>query len=216
MATQETARRRRERNTGRRREPGDDTGLRGAQLSVQGSGGVSRRPRAEDSSEGTGGLLRISSNRRRRACCSRSLLKNAVVGTNTGSGVGHGSRDDQAELEPEERWLRLWAYATSPYGLGLQSDQFWGTSVRELHALKEVHRASLTRWALERSMFMNAHFVRGDDERWTPEDFLGEGNRKERMETRFLSTMAAQQANIALLKIRKGQAPDDSIPVWAR
>lgn len=72
------------------------------------------------------------------------------------------------------------------------------------------------RWAIERAQFMNANFRHGDDEAWTPEDFLGEGDRQKRSEQRFMSNMAAQQANIALLKITKGQAPDESIPVWAR
>ena len=72
------------------------------------------------------------------------------------------------------------------------------------------------RWAIERAQFMNANFVHGDDERWTPEDFLGEGDRVKRQNERFMSNMAAQAANIALLKIKKGQAPDESIPVWAR
>jgi hypothetical protein len=89
-------------------------------------------------------------------------------------------------------------------------------SIREFYALKKVHRDALYRWALERAMFMNANFVQGDDERWTPEDFLGEGNRKQRENERFMSQMAAQQANIALLKIRKGDAPTDDLPVWAR
>lgn len=71
------------------------------------------------------------------------------------------------------------------------------------------------RWAIERAQFMNAHFVQGDDERWTAEDFLGEGNRQERTERRFMSTMAAQAANVALLKIQKdGPIPED-LPAWA-
>jgi hypothetical protein len=98
----------------------------------------------------------------------------------------------------------------------MTSEQFWAMSVREFNALKEVHRTKLMRWAIERAQFMNANFVHGDDERWTPEDFLGEGNRQQRSEHRFASQMAAQAANIALLKIKRGAPPPEDLPVWAR
>jgi hypothetical protein len=138
-----------------------------------------------------------------------------VVGANTGSGVSHGAGPD-GQLDPEERWLRLWAYGTSPHGLGVDPRRFWSLTVREFHALQQVHKAALMRWAIERAQFMNANFVHGDDEKWTPEDFLGEGDRAKRQNERFMSQAAAQQANINLLKIRKGAPPTEDVPIWAR
>jgi len=100
-------------------------------------------------------------------------------------------------------------------------ERFWNLTARELQALRTVHRESLLRWAIERSMYANVNFLARDqrgeptEAPWTPEDFLGEGDRRKRTDDRFQSQMAAQLANLSLLKIQKDCPPDD-LPVWAR
>lgn len=76
------------------------------------------------------------------------------------------------------------------------------------------------RWAVERSMYANVNLLARDqrgvatEAPWTPEDFLGEGNREERTNERFISQTSAQLANIELLKITK-ETPPDELPPWA-
>lgn len=117
--------------------------------------------------------------------------------------------------------MKLWAYGTSPHGLGLQPDRFWTLTIREFQALKSVHRSELMRWAIEQASFHNLNFLARDsqgrptEEPWKPEDFLGEGNRQDRNDERQFSTMAAAQANAALANIIAGAPPSEDIPEWA-
>lgn len=118
--------------------------------------------------------------------------------------------------------MKLWAYGTSPHGLGLPSDHFWTLTVREFQALKSVHRSELMRWAIEQASFHNLNFLARDsqgrptEEPWKPEDFLGEGNRTLRNDEKQLSTIAAAQANTALMNLKPGEPPSDQVPDWAR
>lgn len=68
-------------------------------------------------------------------------------------------------------WLKSWAYATSPYGLGLTSEQSWKLTEREFQALSKVHAGYL-------AMVHNApHFCHSDKRAFTPDDFLGGATR---------------------------------------
>lgn len=72
------------------------------------------------------------------------------------------------------------------------------------------------RWAFERSEHRNAHFVHGNEIAWTPEDFMGTSNRKERAAKSALERMQVAKANAELGKMSKhGPIPDD-VPAWAR
>jgi hypothetical protein len=57
--------------------------------------------------------------------------------------AGGGASDGIAgQLGGEEFWLKLWAFGTSPYGLGLPEFDFWLLTPREYAALKaEWNRA---------------------------------------------------------------------------
>ena len=70
-------------------------------------------------------------------------------------------------------------------------------------------------------MYANVNFLERDSqgraigEPWTPEDFLGEGNRQARNDEKQLSQIAAAQANAELAKIKKGDPPPEGLPSWA-
>ena len=58
-------------------------------------------------------------------------------------GSGPGSARDGRDGEPDaeltaDRWLEIWAFGTSPYGLGLTARQLWGLCSREHDALIKV------------------------------------------------------------------------------
>ena len=98
--------------------------------------------------------------------------------TASGDGSGAaGDRDDGASELTEEYWLDLWAFGTSPYGLGLTEDKLWGLCPVEYLALKEQWKRSQ-----EQSIHLLA-VLRADiyntagktyDRTFEPKDFLPE------------------------------------------
>lgn len=87
---------------------------------------------------------------------------------------------------------------------------------RELKALSDVHSTVLSRWAVERAMFANAHFRGKGETAFTTEDFLGTGNRVQRAAEEAGEQMRVMQANAALARILPGAPPTDDIPSWAK
>ena len=70
--------------------------------------------------------------------------------------------------------MDLWAFATSPHGLGLSEAAFWWLSPREYFALRKVwqsHR-DLT-IGLYAQLQASLHNLWSTGKRWKPEDFTG-------------------------------------------
>lgn len=70
-------------------------------------------------------------------------------------------------------------------------------------------------WAHERADFHNVNFRGRGDVAWIADDFLGIGDREQRMRDEAVSRRTAERANVELLKIRAGQPPTDQVPSWA-
>jgi hypothetical protein len=111
--------------------------------------------------------------------------------------------------------LDLWAYAVSPHGLGLKPEFFWSLAIDEYRALERPHRYALERWGLERAHFCNAHF-KTDGVPWLPADFIGRGNRDQRIKQRRIDGAAVAVLNRQLAQMRPGMAEPEWLPVWAR
>lgn len=112
--------------------------------------------------------------------------------------------------------MREWAYAVSPYGLQLPSGG-WEYTPREFHALADVHFQRVIRLRAEdRSDFYNLNFRGRGEVSWITDDFLGIGDREQRVRDEAVSRRTAERANVELLKIRAGQPPTDDVPAWAR
>ena len=145
--------------------------------------------------------------------------KNAAAG-DTGDTGGGRAAGSTAELDPEEQWLRSWAFATSPYGLGLSTRRSWELTPREFRALETVYHQSLYRWAIERATFMNAHWKKQDGSQWTPDDFVDTPESRARKQQAVVDKMelAAMKREEArqLRLMRSGQFPEEQLPVWAR
>lgn len=88
-------------------------------------------------------------------------------------------------------------------------------SPREHRALIDVYDAKLRRWAMERADFRNAHFVGQGQTPWIADDFLGLSDRGQRGMEQARSMMLAEQANIELMKMKKGEVPE-GLPDWAK
>ncbi len=73
----------------------------------------------------------------------------------------------------------------------------------------------LTRWALDRAMFANAHFRGKDDAAFMIDDFLGTGDRAKRQMELERSQMIAATANANLMAMKRGEVPD-GLPDWAK
>ena len=146
-----------------------------------------------------------------------------MVGASGAPGAGHSDQHGagEAELTKDERRLRLWAFGTSPYGLGLRASDLWQLSPREFKALRDVHDAALTRWAIQQAMYANVHFRERDehgkavDAAFIPEDFLGAGNRAQRTAQTQRDKYQVIMLNARLGKIVKGAPPGPNIPRWA-
>ena len=114
--------------------------------------------------------------------------------------------------------MRLWAYGTSPQGLGLHPSDFWTLSIREFYALESVQQADARRWAISQVIYVNAHLASGE-EPFLADDFLGTGNREKRYHDRMEGQRAAAKLNRKLLEIRPvkpGEAEPEWLPAWAR
>jgi 2-hydroxychromene-2-carboxylate isomerase len=86
---------------------------------------------------------------------------------------------------------------------------------REVKAHEEIYVQTLRRWALERAMFANAHFVGKEEVAYTADDFLGLGDREKRQQEQQRSLMMAATANANLMAMKRGDVPDD-LPDWAK
>jgi hypothetical protein len=56
---------------------------------------------------------------------------------------GAGGAGSPEAVSKEEEWLKSWAFATSPHGLGLSSKQSWRLTPREFAALVDQHPHAL-------------------------------------------------------------------------
>jgi hypothetical protein len=102
-------------------------------------------------------------------------IKSAAGG---GSGAGAGGHDGPAKLTGEAYWLEVWAFGTSPHGLGLAAEALWQLTPREYGALKAVWEASRKylnlRFAELQCVLHNAWFRSKDEhpQAYTVEQFL--------------------------------------------
>lgn len=93
--------------------------------------------------------------------------------------------------------MESWAFATSKDGLGLTTEQNWDLTPREFQALVAVHERALYRWAVQQSMFANAHFRGKDDEAFVAEQFMGKPKPKEKpMHPAFQKALIDQAMNV--------------------
>jgi hypothetical protein len=134
----------------------------------------------------------------------RSPGKSAPVGRGPGAGEGR-DRGGQNELT-EDAILQEWAFATSPYGLGLSELRFWTITPREIQKLKDV-------WAIEQARYYNAHFHAQDGLAYLPEDFLGTGNREQR--ARDAARAKAEASMEARRLAMQRPTTKDGVPQWA-
>ena len=129
--------------------------------------------------------------------------------------AGAGS-DLDGEQDP---WFRLWAFGTSPHGLGLAEEDFWMLTPREYYALLDVQQANTKLWAISQAAFFNAHFVT-DGVPWNADDFLGAGSRDKRMAEKAESDrVVGRLVNNMKRKVRQTKPGDPEpadLPVWAR
>jgi hypothetical protein len=116
--------------------------------------------------------------------------------------------------EREQRWLDLWAFATSPYGLGLSSEVFWSLTGRELQAFK-------LQWAKNQAQALNLQ-ANTEGVPFIPEDFLGLSDRVERV-AEHKAKMERAEAIAAMenfkneqLRMGIGEVPDDGVPEWMK
>lgn len=107
----------------------------------------------------------------------------------------------------------MWAFATSPHGLGLSSEVFWCLRMPEYLALKKIYDAKIRRWAIEQATLRNAHLTDGVP--WTPDDFLGKSDRQKRIWQHKKDQQSVQMANFQLSRIVAGAPPPPDTPEWA-
>lgn len=118
----------------------------------------------------------------------------------------------------------MWAFGTSPHGLGLSSEKFWRLTMREYRALRrEWQNARDHGSTIAAALLATMHngFFKHDGVPWIAADFLGQGNREDRKARatveRFNSQMqkirAAQKQGI----MSQGDTEDDTegLPAWA-
>lgn len=86
---------------------------------------------------------------------------------------------------------------------------------REFSARQKVHEQFITRWAIERAWFANAHFVGKGVAPYTADDFLGRGNRAERQHEMTKDEKLVKAAQMQLDLQRKLGAKPQNIPDWA-
>jgi hypothetical protein len=113
----------------------------------------------------------------------------------------------------------MWAFGTSIHGLGLKARDLWNLTPREYYALEDVQRAETKRWAVHMAMMLNSNLGPGSVP-FIADDFLGIGNREERVRKKKASDYAVNRINRQLntmLKrpLRKGEPEPTDIPLWA-
>lgn len=116
--------------------------------------------------------------------------------------------------------LALWAFATSQHGLGLTSQEFWGSTPREIAALKKVSEQPLHRWALERAHYFNAHWTRDDGNPWQAHHFFDTPEARKVREVAERDAREFQTAKLAekqmLWQMKAGKFDESDLPWWAR
>ena len=178
-----------------------DTGPMGARH--RGGAGEESRYRGADRASGNRGIN----------------AKTPGVGANgqaPGADAGHGATTAPVTAaEREDARLKLWAFCTSPHGLGLTEELFWGMSYTEINAHQAVYeQQTLTRWAVSCADFRNANRA-ADAPAWTPDDFLGRGDYAARKRQATRDKIDVGMLNAKLGAMRKGDAPPSTVPEWA-
>lgn len=102
--------------------------------------------------------------------------------------------------------MQIWAFGTSPHGLGLAPEAFWCLTQWEFDHLKMP-------WAHHQAQFHNAHFNSAGTP-WIAEDFMGGGNREQRIQMRLRDEAISVMENKRLSRMKKGEVSAE-IPDWA-
>ena len=108
----------------------------------------------------------------------------------------------------------------SPHGLGLSRKAFWDLTPREYYALEDVQQAEAKRWAVQMATMVNMELV-GGSVPFTPDDFLGRGDREKRVQEKQVADLLVQKVNRQLTMAlpraqRKGEPEPENLPLWAR
>lgn len=111
--------------------------------------------------------------------------------------------------------MKLWAFGTSPYGLGLTPEAFWSLTPWEFECLRDVYDEPRKRWAISQADLRNINNYATDGAPWLPEDFLHEGNRAARVRQAKLDNAALIAEKLRLRKMKPGDPPAANIPDWA-
>ena len=114
--------------------------------------------------------------------------------------------------------MRLWSYGTSPHGLGLSAEVLWECTPREYYALRDIQQAPVERWAIQQALTVNMQLASGV-EPFTAADFMGTGNREQRVAARQRGEVEVMKENRKISAIRPIFADEDEpedLPVWAR
>ena len=91
-------------------------------------------------------------------------------------------------------------------------------SHREYYALQDVQQTGTRLWAINLATMVNLQLT-SDAEPFLADDFLGEGNRKQREGEKRRSQVIAAQLNRQLAMVRQlkpGEKEPDDLPKWAR
>lgn len=105
--------------------------------------------------------------------------------------------------------------------LGLTTAESWELTPREFQALADIHDGRRRDWALERAQFCNV-FLNGDGAGWTVEDFLGTGNRPERVEEacRKAEIEKCEEMHnrlvVAKMNMDNQRPREEDVPQWAK
>ena len=115
------------------------------------------------------------------------------------SGTAGANGRARSQLDRETYWLDLWAFATSPLGLGLSSAVFWSLTPREFAAHRKIftdkQRQHAYALAEIQATLHNAWFKRKDEpERgFTVEEFLPEDLRPPKRRQTWQEQLAVMQ-----------------------
>ncbi len=98
----------------------------------------------------------------------------------------------------------------------MTSEQSWAITPRAYSAYVELYDGSVRRWAFERAEFRNANFnldpnaeASPDLVPWTAADFLGTGDREQRMAEAERNRMEAKVEEF------RSSLPTAEVPEWA-
>lgn len=84
----------------------------------------------------------------------------------------------------------------------------------EINALTEIQQAPVKRWAIDLAAFYNGHFVT-EGVPWVADDFLGRGNRAQRMMQRQRDNLDMAREQMRMARIVPGAPPPAGTPEWA-